>query len=782
MEIANHNKYLSQKQAEALHRKHVAGAWVRTGASFGIYLTMVLGWVSGTFSDSAFRGMTIIAVLLIMVNPPTLFILKRIKQRAYYEFVSLSINIYETTCFTGLVYFAGGVNAGHMLLVFAGVISYIGVAAPRRITVTVAVIAILEYNLMILLEHFEFIPHQNPNMVYHFSLLDIQTTGIMTTGLLAVVAYAAAITGSALKRNRDNLRRRNLEMDQINNITNLANRTLDLETILNSMCQELTNLFPLKYAAIGLIDQDREQLEVVGFHSPDEGVESHRGFIMPFEGFAATRDVIDSKKPLLLKDADSNPKTEQLHEHFKEIGVRSVLIAPLLSRNIPVGSIAMPAATAEYEFSEIDVNLIQTIANQVSAAINNAQVHARTESALDVAERDLEIGRQIQTGFIPETLPILSGWELSSTFVPARQVAGDFYDAFPVGDEGKFMFLIGDVCDKGVGAALFMVVFRSLIRSFSLARKPNEDTSRYVHSIISTVNNYICDTHDRENMFATLFLGLVDPEKGNLYYVNAGHDVPFMINATGKIKYKLDPTGPAMGLMSDADFEVENLMFDEGDILLSYTDGVIDSRNSTGESFSEEKLISCITQPFSSVLSLVSHVELQIREHIQQTDQFDDIAILCVRRDLKNQPRQHAIRSTSKLENLPLLRQFIEKASKELDVPESETFSFKLSLDEIFTNICTHGYPEDAPGPVKLSLMSDDGKVVLTIEDQGKTFDSSEIPEVDQDEDLDDRAIGGLGLFLVGEMMDSVEYERTNDGKNRTVLIKAYEEGATNGD
>lgn len=775
------DKYLSQKQAEALHRKHVSGAWVRSGASFGIYLTMVLGWMSGTFSDSAFKGMTVIAILLIAINPPTLFLLKRIKHRSRYEIVSLSINIYETTCFTGLVYFAGGVNAGHMLLVFAGVISYIGVAAPRRITVTVSVIAILEYNLMILMEHFEFIPHQNPNMIYSYSLLDIQTTGVMTTGLLAVVAYAAAITGSALKRNRDNLRRRNLEMDQINSITNLANRTLDLETILNSMCRELTNLFPLKYAAIGLINHEREHLEVVAFHSPDEKMESHRGFIMPFEGFAATRDVIESKEPLILRDADSNPKTEQLHEHFKELGVRSVLIAPLLSRNLPVGSIAMPAMDSAYVFTEADVNLIQTIASQVSAAINNAQIHARTESALDVAERDLEIGRQIQTGFLPEVLPRMDGWELSSTFVPARQVAGDFYDAYPVGDGSKFMFLIGDVCDKGVGAALFMVVFRSLIRSFSLARQPSDDLVKYLLSITRTVNNYICNTHDRENMFATLFLGLVDVETDTLYYVNAGHDVPYLIDQQGKMKQKLEPTGPAMGLMHDIDFDVEKLTMGAGDLLISYTDGVIDSRNARGDSFTEERLIECIEKPFSSALSLVTHIELKIREHILKTDQFDDIAILCVRRDRKDVSRRHVIESTSKLENLPLLRQFIEKASAELEVPEEEAFSFKLSIDEIFTNICTHGYVEGVAGPVELSFMREQEQIILAIEDEGSPFDSSQAPDVDVLENVDDRSVGGLGLFLVEEMMDHVEYERTASARNRTVLTKNTNEGASNG-
>ncbi len=780
--MTNSNKYLSQKQMEALHKKHVAGAWVRSGASFGIYLTMVLGWLSGTFSDSAFKGMTVIAILLISINPPTVFILKRVRHRALYEFISLSINIYETTCFTGLIYFAGGVNAGHMLLVFAGVISYIGVAAPRRITVTVSTIAIIEYNLMILFEHFGIIPHQNPNMVYNFSLLDIQTTGVMTTGLLAVVAYAAAITGSALKRNRDNLRRRNLEMDQINTITNLANRTLDLEIILNSMCRELTGLFPLKYAAIGLINQEREQLEVVAFHSPDENMETHRGFIMPFEGFAATRDVIDSKEPLILKDADTNPKTEQLHEHFTELGVRSVLIAPLLSRNVPVGSIAMPALDADYDFTETDINLIQTIANQVSAAINNAQIHARTESALDVAERDLEIGRQIQTGFLPERLPRIGGWELSSTFVPARQVAGDFYDAYPVGNDGKFMFLIGDVCDKGVGAALFMVVFRSLIRSFSLARQPGEDLVKYVLSITKTVNNYICNTHDRENMFATLFLGLIDVKTDTMYYVNAGHDVPYIIDHHGNMKHKLEPTGPAMGLMRDIDFEVETQTMEEGDLLISYTDGVIDSRNAQGDSFTEDRLIKCIEQPFSSALSLVTHIELKIKEHILRTDQFDDIAILCVRRDQKSVPRKHVIESTSKLENLPLLRQFIEKASAELGVSEETAFSFKLSIDEIFTNICTHGYMDQVAGPVELSFRREPGEIILAIEDEGIPFDSSDVPEVDVLEQVEVRSVGGLGLFLVEEMMDHVEYERTTDHKNKTTLTKDDSKGASNGD
>lgn len=779
MAASIHNKSrIDEKRAQSLHRKQVMGAWSRLGGALAIWLTLLLGWVSGTFTTESFIWMTSLAAGQLMINLPFVFILKRVRDKDKYEYISLFTNIIEMTCYTGIVYFAGGLHAGHMLLIFAGLIAFVGVAAPRRITVAVAVIAIFEYNLMLALEHFGILPHQNFNAEYHYTLLDTQTIGITASGLFGVVAYIAITTGTSLRANRNNLRRRNQELDRINKIVNIANRTLDLNTILTSMCKELTALFPIRYAAIGLMNNEVDILKVVAFHTVDETMDDLTGFEMPMDTFAATRKVVENPEPLFIEDADTNPLTMQLHEHFKQFDMRSMLIAPLLSRGKVIGSIGMPALDPDYHFTQEDHNLIQTIAAQVAAAINNAQLYARTESALGVAERDLQIGREIQTGFLPETLPVIENWELSSLFVPAREVAGDFYDAFSLEEEGKIVFVIGDVCDKGVGAALFMVVFRSLIRSFCLSTPVNNQIDDYLQGIVDTVNNYIAGTHDKANMFATLFIGLIDTEDNSLHYINAGHEVPIIANELGEIKQTLDPTGPAMGMIEDMVFTVGSCELASGDTLLAYTDGVLDARNSAGDSYSEERLFKAVGQPMVSALSLISEVERRITTHINQTAQFDDIAMIAVRRSDTRGDQAHLLTMSARLEELPVMRRFIERAADQLQLDESQVYALQLSSDEIVTNIISHGKLSAGSELVRLQVRATESYVDLVIEDEGEEFDSSVAPEIDIDQEAEDRDIGGLGLFMVQEMMDEVRYARLEKRVNQITLRKNRSEGA----
>ncbi len=153
--------------------------------------------------------------------------------------------------------------------------------------------------------------------------------------------------------------------------------------------------------------------------------------------------------------------------------------------------------------------------------------------AKEVAERDLEMGREMQSGFFPQDLPGIPDWDIFAYFKAARQVSGDFYDVFPVGENGYYGIVVADVCDKGVGAALFMVLLRSLIRSCSEQYQGEIAAKDLVHHIVFHVNSYIVNTHGRSNMFATLFLGILDPGTNRLSYINGGHDAPVSSRCAG---------------------------------------------------------------------------------------------------------------------------------------------------------------------------------------------------------------------------------------------------------
>ncbi|MFB2969258.1 SpoIIE family protein phosphatase [Aerosakkonema sp. BLCC-F183] len=253
-------------------------------------------------------------------------------------------------------------------------------------------------------------------------------------------------------------------------------------------------------------------------------------------------------------------------------------------------------------------------------------IDVQVKSAM--ARSEIEKGRQIQKDFLPETLPQPEGWEIAAVFEPARQVAGDFYDSFPLVD-GKIGVVIADVCDKGVGSALFMALFRSLIRA--IAQQDYSDDRTALKNAMEFTNNYIATNHSRTNMFATMFFGVFDPKTGELNYVNGGHEPPIIMSPDGT-KIRLKPTGPAVGMLPNLKFKVEQAQLKPGDILVSYTDGVPEAKDTEAQFFTEKQLLSLLEQPIASALSLLETIEAKVKQHIGKADQFDDITMLAVRR------------------------------------------------------------------------------------------------------------------------------------------------------
>jgi serine phosphatase RsbU (regulator of sigma subunit) len=272
-------------------------------------------------------------------------------------------------------------------------------------------------------------------------------------------------------------------------------------------------------------------------------------------------------------------------------------------------------------------------------------------------ERDLQIGRQIQGDFLPDTLPEPEGWEIEAYFHPARDVAGDFYDSFMLAQNRRVGIVVADVCDKGVGAALFMALIRSLIRAFaqqnlslrwmdpladdssgesdpfsSVRRRslPSTGTSALKNAVVVT-NNYIATVHSQSNMFATAFFGVLDQSSGSFAYVNGGHNPPVFFGPEG-IKARLKPTGPAVGIMPDIDYEIGQIRFEPGDTLLVFTDGVTDARTPQGELFTEKRLLALLEEPVTSARGLLDRIVASLQEHISTADQFDDITMMAVRR------------------------------------------------------------------------------------------------------------------------------------------------------
>ncbi|BAQ61723.1 serine phosphatase RsbU [Geminocystis sp. NIES-3708] len=293
---------------------------------------------------------------------------------------------------------------------------------------------------------------------------------------------------------------------------------------------------------------------------------------------------------------------------------------------------------------------------RIGASLEKKILRDREMEYLKKLNQELEKGREMQLNFLPLKPLQIANWEIASFFKPARQVAGDFYDTFKL-DTNNVVLVLADVCDKGVGAALFMGLFRSLIRIFSqqdtIEGEITDILSTYqpletgwisadidtniIHlnalQSVSLTNNYIGNNHGELGMFATMFVGILNPETGLLSYINGGHESLVITDSQGNIKHKLNSTGPAVGMMPNMVFNFKQIYLEPEDILFGNTDGVTEARSINREFFHQKRLSAILQQPFNSAQILVNTIKENVLEHIGNADQFDDITMLAVRRN-----------------------------------------------------------------------------------------------------------------------------------------------------
>lgn len=296
-----------------------------------------------------------------------------------------------------------------------------------------------------------------------------------------------------------------------------------------------------------------------------------------------------------------------------------------------------------FDFVQPNVILISMLlAMLVHRAIESTRVSVEARRERDLVEKELEIGRRIQADFFPLHLPEVCGWKLAATIRPAKQVAGDFYDIFSVKGTRYIAVVIGDVCDKGVGAAMFMALFRSLIRALcqqQVAETEHSDapgkqwTQHLLQRTIHQTNNYIAVTHENACMFATLFFAIFDTHTGEMHYINCGHEPPLLISANGSFKH-LESTGPAVGIFPDVTIGSRSIRIENGDLLFACTDGVYEAPDQQGTIFPKSRLHTIISSPHKSLKEMLQAIEIAVDMHSQDQNQFDDITMVAVQRNV----------------------------------------------------------------------------------------------------------------------------------------------------
>lgn len=376
--------------------------------------------------------------------------------------------------------------------------------------------------------------------------------------------------------------------------------------------------------------------------------------------------VCKNRKIGLVTDTQEDDRWLQFPE--QPYVARSALGIPILRRGELFGLLTLLHSQPNH-FGFDEMSLMQAMANQLGMVLENAQLYGQLQHYTATLNAELEKGRNIQINFLPDRIPQWPGWEIAAFFQPARQMAGDFYDIFAL-PEGQIGLIIADVCDKGVGAALFMGLFRSLIRIFSgqtnlegLSFRADLMANLFVESTeldddglplsghfgepvhpthlnalraIRLTNDYIAINHGDLGMFATLFFGILDPELGILTYINSGHEPPLLLDRDGNVLEELKATGPALGLLPGMTYRVRQTYLDFGDVLLGYTDGITESRALDDSFFSYARLLSVFKSGISSAQGLLQDIVDRVMAHAIDAEQFDDITTIAVRRKEKD--------------------------------------------------------------------------------------------------------------------------------------------------
>lgn len=274
---------------------------------------------------------------------------------------------------------------------------------------------------------------------------------------------------------------------------------------------------------------------------------------------------------------------------------------------------------------------------RISSCLEKKRLRDIQQLYMKSLELEFKIAHDIQVSFLPPELPEVNDWEIAVYFKAAREVAGDFYDAFEISN-GNLVCVIGDVCGKGVGAALFMTLFRSLIRSaFTTDHFVNGEEIKtllpveLLQHVIEFVNHYVSDVHGDTSMFSTIFIGIFSSTDGTLTYVNCGNEPPFVIE-NGVVLKALSPTGPVAGVLPEAVFTVNEIVLEKDQVLLAFTDGVPDALNEENVSFGTERVVEFVSRKEIRPSVICKNIEIELDSFIKTAHQFDDITVLAVRR------------------------------------------------------------------------------------------------------------------------------------------------------
>lgn len=443
---------------------------------------------------------------------------------------------------------------------------------------------------------------------------------------LALLSNVGNQLGIALERARlyEQLKVRfGTEQSMLLSLSNQLLERKSLNDLMNFLVREIPKQLDIDACALLLPNPDKKTLT---FHAV-EGWRSNpisEKRSIPIDASTGPGQVMQSGEPLIIEDLRAYDPTTWAPEWILREGFRGHAIFPLLVEGNSIGVLILDSRRV-HSYDEDKIKFLQLIANQGAIAIEKARLQEE-EIQRKSMEHELNLGRQIQLALLPEELPRIKGWDFAAMNLAAQQVGGDFYDCFQLpGPEGHYGFVMADVSGKGVPAALYMAMCRTIVRSIGISGRSPDQALKKANEIIHK--------DSRADLFVSIFYAHLDRQNGMISYANAGHNPPLLLRQKSGAIETLPARGIVLGAIQDVEIELGSMQMDRGDQLLLYTDGVIDAINPAGDRFGMDRFVKNFQdnharpprEVLASLLDEIDHFSLS-------QPQTDDLTLLLIRR------------------------------------------------------------------------------------------------------------------------------------------------------
>lgn len=508
----------------------------------------------------------------------------------------------------------------------------------------------------------------------------------------------------------------------------------------------------------------------VGHRVDDPGGVAGDGVVAPFE--------VAEDDPLLLH-LQMNPETVAVRELGTELDSPALeamraadveVVVPLVAQGQLIGVLNLGRRRSERPYNLDDRRLLDNLASNAAAAIRVAHLvrhqeqQARNHARID---QELRVAQLIQQQFLPQEAPAPEGWSVVPHYRPAREVGGDFYDFIPLSD-GRIGFVVGDVTDKGVPAAMVMATTHSILRT---------DAPRLVDpgAVLSRANELLC-AEMPPNMFVTCLYAVLEPSTGRLRFANAGHNLPCIRTSDGVVEPRA--TGMPLGLMPGITYEEQEVTVEPGSSVLLYSDGIVEAHDPDRELYGFPRIRALVGR--SSIGDDVVRAVLDDLEDFTgpDWDQEDDITLVSISRAVKADPSCEqdgmqplvAFELRSDLGNERVAADRVAAAVAPLDLPERLVERLRTVVAEAAMNAIEHGNGCRSEIPVRVHVSASRRAVRVQVTDEGGAEDIAEpeLPDIEA-KLAGDQTPRGWGLFLIKAMVDSLQV--SSDGEKRTVEL-----------